>query len=151
MQHSDASSGGYAPPESPGGRETNVFGWELILDLEGCSPEKISSKESIAKYAEDLCQIIGMKPYGQAQIPYFGHSSEHTKGFSLVQFIESSCITGHFSESTATAYINVFSCKPFDPDQAAQFTASYFDAGHIHSRLLIRPERNSEETRTVAG
>ena len=77
-----------------------IFGWELILDLYECNNDTISSEEKIKEFAEKLCKILKMKAYGEPLTPYFGLKNEHTKGYSLLQFIETSSITGHFSEAT---------------------------------------------------
>ncbi|NQU42548.1 S-adenosylmethionine decarboxylase [bacterium] len=115
-----------------------TFGWELILDLYECDPYKISTGEEIQRYARELCQVIEMKPYGEAQIPYFGENCEHTKGYSLLQFIETSSITGHFSEGTGACYINIFSCKPYNMETAQSFTRDFFGAKRVNARFLVR-------------
>ena len=115
-----------------------LFGWELIMDLYECDRELISSEESIKKFARELCVVIGMKPYGEPMTPFFGENLDHTKGYSLLQFIETSSITGHFSEKTASAYINIFSCKEYDVDIAENFTKKFFGAKRVSSRYIIR-------------
>lgn len=116
----------------------NLFGWELIMDLYECDRELIASEESIKKFARELCIVIGMKPYGDPMTPYFGENLDYTKGYSLLQFIETSSITGHFSEKTAAAYINIFSCKEYDVNTAENFTKNFFKAKRVNSRYIIR-------------
>lgn len=115
-----------------------TFGWELIMDLYDCDQNSISQEESIKKYAREICRVIDMKAYGEPQIPYFGENAEHTKGYSLLQFIETSSITGHFSEGTGAAYINIFSCKKYDYELAEKFTKEFFGAERVNSRFIIR-------------
>ena len=115
-----------------------TFGWELIMDLYECDQETISSEEAIKRYARELCDVIDMKAYGEPLTPYFGESQEHTKGYSLLQFIETSSIVGHFSEGTGSVYINIFSCKNYDIEKAENFTKDYFGAKRVHSRYLVR-------------
>ena len=128
--------------EKKGGYEASssntTFGWELLMDLYECDESTISSEESIRRYAREICQVIDMKPYGETLTPYFGEKLEHTKGYSLLQFIETSSITGHFSEGTGAAYINIFSCKKYDIEQAEKFTQDFFGANRMNSRLIIR-------------
>ncbi|MBN2061199.1 MAG: S-adenosylmethionine decarboxylase [Deltaproteobacteria bacterium] len=119
-------------------RPETLFGCELILDLYECDRRLISSDKSIQKFARDLCAVIEMKPYGEPLTPYFGENQEHTKGYSLIQFIETSSITGHFSEKTGSAYINIFSCKEYDVDTAENFTKKFFKAKRVNSRFIIR-------------
>ena len=124
--------------QEPVSRPAVTFGWELVLDLYDCDPVVISSEKEIRRFARELCDVIGMKAYGDPLTPYFGENQEHTKGYSLIQFIETSSITGHFSEGTGAAYINIFSCKPYDFNMAENFTKSFFGAKLVNSRYLTR-------------
>jgi len=117
---------------------TGNFGTELILDLYGCDSETIRSEKKLDRFARSLCRRIRMKRYGDPVIKHFGHKSPSTSGYSFVQLIETSCISGHFSEATNNAYLNIFSCKPFDPDDAAAFCKKYFKARRMRRRVLAR-------------
>ncbi len=119
-------------------KKNRVYGQELILNLFDCDLKTISSRKKIAEFADILCKKIRMKKYGKALIPYFGVEKPHTKGYSLVQLIETSSITGHFSEHWKTAYINIFSCKTFDPKIAKDFTKKFFGAKRVKARFIIR-------------
>ena len=124
----------YESPPSPG----LIFGWELVLDLYGCDSRKISDEKTIRDFAGELCRVIDMKPYGEPFTPYFGENQEHTKGYSLLQFIETSSITGHFSEGTGAVYLNIFSCKEYDMETAENFAKDYFGAETVRSRFIVR-------------
>ncbi len=116
----------------------NVFGYELVMDLGECDLAVMSSKKKLTEYVNKLCKLIKMKKYGKVQLPYFGLEKPHTKGYSLLQFIETSSITGHFSEYWRKAYLNIFSCKKYDHQLAAQFTCQFFKAKKIKTQLLTR-------------
>lgn len=115
-----------------------VFGYELVMDLFGCDRRIISSKKKLQEYTNKLCKLIKMKKYGKTLLPYFGEKAEFTKGYSLVQLIETSSITGHFSEYWQTAYINIFSCKKYSQAVAKKFTKEFFKAKKIKAQLLVR-------------
>jgi len=115
-----------------------IFGWELILDLYDCDPKKIATKKEIQYYADELCKLIKMKQYGKTLIPHFGHERPHISGYSLVQLIETSSITGHFSELWNSAHINIFSCKKYNEKTAFEFTKEFFGAKRINKRLIVR-------------
>ncbi|MBN2097868.1 MAG: S-adenosylmethionine decarboxylase [Candidatus Omnitrophica bacterium] len=115
-----------------------IYGYELVIDLHGCNKKIISSRKKLKEYADRLCKLIKMKQYGKTLIPYFGEKEPYTKGYSLVQLIETSSITGHFSEYWERAYINIFSCKEFDHAVARQFTRQFFQAKKVKNRFLIR-------------
>ena len=124
----------YEAVESPG----LTFGWELVLDLYDCNSDTISNEDAIKRFARELCEVIDMKPYGEPLTPYFGENQEHTKGYSLLQFIETSSITGHFSEGTGAVYLNIFSCKEYDIETAEKFSKEYFGAESVRSRFIVR-------------
>ena len=115
-----------------------IYGYELVMDLFECDLEVLSSKKKIQEYVDKLCKLIKMKKFGKTLIPYFGEREKFTKGFSLVQLIETSSITGHFSDYWKTAYINIFSCKEYDAKLAKKFTKEFFGAKRVKSRLLVR-------------
>ena len=118
--------------------DSNTFGMEVVLDLYDCNLVTIRSKEKLQEYTRELCQVIGMTPYGAPFAEWFGSNEAKTAGYSIVQLIETSSITGHFSEEWNSAYINIFSCKEFDPKQATEFSKDFFEADRVESTLQIR-------------
>ncbi len=115
-----------------------TYGTELILDLYGCNQKTIRSRKKLSEFVNNLCALIKMKKYGKPSIPYFGLKNPHTAGYSLVQLIETSSITAHFSELWNSAYINIFSCKQFDIEKAANFTKKFFGAKRMKKRVILR-------------
>lgn len=115
-----------------------IFGYELVMDLSECDARVISSSRKLKEYVDKLCRLIKMKKFGKTLVPYFGEDKDFTKGYSLLQFIETSSITGHFSESWGKAYINVFSCQTFDHVKAREFTRKFFGAKKVKNRFLVR-------------
>ncbi len=111
---------------------------EVVLDLYGCDPDTIRSKERLQEYVRSLCGVIEMVPYGEPFAERFGLNDVKATGYSVVQLIETSSITGHFSEEKSAAYINIFSCKAFDPDLAASFSKRFFNAERVEMTLHIR-------------
>lgn len=118
--------------------EKKVFGYELVMDLSDCDLAVMSSKKRLTEYVNKLCKLIKMKKYGKVQLPYFGLEKPQTKGYSLLQFIETSSITGHFSEHWRKSYINIFSCKPYNHRLAAEFTKKFFGSKNAKIRFLVR-------------
>lgn len=103
-----------------------IFGWELILDLYDCNAN-IAEAETLRHYIELLCEMLHMKRFGPAMVKHFGHNDKRTSGYTVVQLIETSSITGHFSDAYRTAHINIFSCREFDYERVLNFTMDYFD------------------------
>jgi S-adenosylmethionine/arginine decarboxylase-like enzyme len=61
-----------------------------------------------------------------------------TKGTSAVQFILTSTIVIHTLDLMKTVYVNIFSCKEFDANEAARFTADWFDSTDWTANVVIR-------------
>ncbi|MBW2000065.1 MAG: S-adenosylmethionine decarboxylase [Deltaproteobacteria bacterium] len=113
--------------------------WGLLtsLDLYGCNPETIRNPEKIRLYVVELCDLIGMKRFGECQVVHFG-KDKRVEGYSMVQLIETSLISGHFSNFSNSAYIDVFSCTLYDPDLLARFTKAYFEAESVRIHTTER-------------
>lgn len=124
---------------NPNPHEENFYGQELILNLYDCNLKKISTEKNIKEFVITLCdKVIKMKRYGEPLIPHFGHENPLTSGFSLVQLIETSSITAHFSEYKKSVYLNVFSCAWYDAEKTAQFCQDFFEAKRAQITLLKR-------------
>ena len=128
-----------------GGDETtdNQYGLELILDLHGCDVSKFN-RESITAYFEQLCDLIDMQredlhfwdDVGVAKEDK--QTSPHTQGTSAVQFILTSSIVIHALDQMKAVYINIFSCKVYDPKVAENFSVEWFVAKRSSARILDR-------------
>ena len=115
----------------------NVWGLLTSVDLYDCNPELIRDAEAIKRYVNELCQLIEMKKFGDTQVVDFGED-ERVSGFSMTQLIETSLISGHFANLTNAAYIDIFSCKYYDPQVAADFTQKFFQAKEIKIHYILR-------------
>lgn len=114
------------------------YGMEIILDLYGCDLRVLQSRPLLRKFVDKMCKLLKMKKFGKTLIPHFGHNCSKTSGYSLLQFIETSSITGHFSDHKRSAYINIFSCRYFDAKKAVSFTKKFFKAKKVKARMLVR-------------
>ena len=114
----------------------NAWGLLSSIDIYNCNPNRIRDKEVIAEYVSRLCKLIDMKQYGEPIIVHFGKGE--IEGFSLVQLIETSLISAHFANETNRAFIDIFSCKLYDPEKAAQFSMEFFGGTHYRLNTVIR-------------
>jgi S-adenosylmethionine/arginine decarboxylase-like enzyme len=113
--------------------------WGLLssLDAKNCDPELIRSAEAIREYVIKLCDVIKMKRFQDTIVVNFGED-EKVAGYSMVQLIETSLISGHFANLTNAVYIDVFSCKIYDPYVAAEFTREFFKASDAAVHICFR-------------
>jgi S-adenosylmethionine/arginine decarboxylase-like enzyme len=125
-------------------RDGRAWGMEALLDLYGCN-ERIDDTAAIARYAGELCNLIGMRPYGDPQVSVFGLADPKTAGPTLVQLLETSSLTAHCARAwDGLAAVNVHSCRPFDPPTVAAFTVEFFGAERWTMRVLARGIRSDK-------
>ena len=117
--------------------EAAPWGVLTSLDIYDCNPKIIRDPDRIKQYVIELCDLIGMKRFGDCQVVHFG-KDDRVEGYSAVQFIETSLISGHFSNLTNAAYIDIFSCKPYEPDRTARFSKEFFQAGSVQHHVIKR-------------
>ena len=129
------------PRELESSLKKTSYGIELIVDLYDCDHAVISSREKLYRFAKEICEIIKMKPYGEPLIPDFGYALSKTAGPSLVQLIESSSITAHYSPHWRVVCLNVFTCASFDAEKTLKFVKKFFGAGRVTAFLLKRGSR----------
>ncbi|WP_019177039.1 S-adenosylmethionine decarboxylase [Methanomassiliicoccus luminyensis] len=115
----------------------NEWGLLTSVDLRGCDPEKIRSKEVITQFSIDLCEYIKMKRFGDPIVVRFG-ADPRVQGYSLAQLIETSLISGHFAEDTDRAFIDIFSCKEYPPNETAEYCKKYFGAKEVDYSVTFR-------------
>ncbi len=104
-----------------------LWGVECSIDLKECDPKIIRSKKEMKRFLIEVTDYLKVKRWGKPTIANFGDRDD-IAGFSIVQLIETSLISGHFVDKTNAAYINLFSCAYFDPIKAANFTKKFFKA-----------------------
>ena len=123
--------------------EHQNYGFELILDLHDCNPATLT-RAHLDKYFTKLCDVIDMQKcevhfWDDVGVPVEEQqTSLHTKGTSAVCFILTSTIVVHTLDMLEAVYINIFSCKTFDPAAAAGFTEKWFEAGSCKPTFITR-------------
>ena len=118
-----------------------IWGQHLILDMGGCNAN-IARKESIRDFVAELVDAIDMVAYGEPIIEHFATHSQQAAGYSLVQLIETSAISAHFSEHNRDVYLDVFSCKSFDSNRVVQVVDKYFEPESIYKLSLGREAKH---------
>ncbi len=128
---------------SIGSARSGIYGKELILDLHDCDANKFT-RLSIEQFCTEFCDLIEMErcdlhfwdDVGVAEDER--QTNPKTKGTSAVQFILTSTIVIHTLDLMRTVYVNVFSCKEFDTDEATTFVVDWFDAKGCIANVVTR-------------
>ena len=118
-------------------KQRGCWGLYTSVDLKGCDPASIRDPEKIHQFIIELCDLIDMKRFGEPQIIHFG-PNERVAGFSMTQLIETSLVSGHFANETNAAYLDIFSCKEYEPSKAAEFCKDFFGAQSVTYQVLFR-------------
>jgi len=123
--------------------QEEVYGQELILDLHGCEVSRFTRRD-IERFCAELCELIDMERcdlhfWDDVGVPEEEQQTDpKTKGTSAVQFILTSTIVIHTLDLMRAVYVNIFSCKGFDTDEAAEFTAKWFDSKDWTKQVVTR-------------
>ncbi|HUT57098.1 MAG TPA: S-adenosylmethionine decarboxylase [Phycisphaerae bacterium] len=118
--------------------DEGIFGWELVLDLYECDQSIITSRKGLLEFVKGICRELDLRPYAEPWAQRFGFSRGRTAGYTVVQLMEVSSVVGHFSEQSGSAYLNIFSCKPFDRTAIAEYCKDYLGSGRVQERFLVR-------------
>lgn len=115
-----------------------MWGKHVIIDMSAGDRKRVRSAKHIRRFLETLVETIGMKAYGPPVLQHFAEHVPEAAGYSLVQLIETSAITGHFCDRSGDAYIDIFSCKDFQAELAIEVVRASFRPEHINFMTLVR-------------
>ncbi len=125
--------------ESKASKEETTEHWGVSssIDLYDCDLALMQNADAIREFVEILCDRIKMRRYGETQVVFFG-DEPRVQGFSMTQLIETSLISAHFADASRAIYLDVFSCAPYNPEDAAKFAAEYFKAARYQVNVTYR-------------
>ena len=121
-----------APPQPQ-----ELWGLATSIDIYDCDPAAIRDAEGIRSFVAQLCDLIEMRRFGETMVVHFGED-ERVAGYSMVQLIETSLISAHFANLTNAVYLDVFSCKMYDPDTVAEFARAWFGGSRYITNVTPR-------------
>lgn len=116
-----------------------MYGKELILDLHNCDTS-LFNEEDLTRFFEELAELTDMELvkrhwWTMEENPEEWKDIPHLNGISAIQFISTSNFTVH-ALYDGRFYLNLFTCKDFDADEASIFVANFFD-GDVVSKTVI--------------
>lgn len=115
----------------------NAWGILTSVDIHECDPGLIRSASAIKDFVIQLCDLIEMKRFGEPVIVHFGED-DRVAGYSMTQLIETSLISAHFANQTNNIYLDIFSCKYYDPQKAAEFSRNFFKGKDANINVVLR-------------
>jgi S-adenosylmethionine/arginine decarboxylase-like enzyme len=137
--HSDLSNEAFSSGEEVMARAAREEAWGMAsaIDIYDCNPELIRDAEVIRRFVVELCDLIEMRRFGETQVVHFG-ADKRVAGYSMVQLIETSLISAHFANQTNAVYLDVFSCKPYNPQIVREFSEAFFGGRGSSLKVALR-------------
>jgi hypothetical protein len=96
----------------------------------------IRDPQVIRNFVVTLCNLIGLKRHGDCHVIHFGEG--RVAGFSMMQLIETSLVSGHFANYANATYLDIFSCKYYDPAVVETFAKTLFCANSSRRTTVQR-------------
>jgi len=119
-------------------RRQEAFGPHLMLDLRQCNEEKLKDYNHVFNVLDDLPEKIGMTKITQPYVfPYSGLIPED-KGITGTVIIAESHISVHTFQEKDYCFVDVFSCKDFDVDVAADYLIEAFESKDFDKHVVSR-------------
>ncbi len=117
----------------------NNWGMVASIDVHNCNPAYLRDPEKLKDFITGLVEAVDMVKHGPTHIERFGDESKHPgPGYSAMQFIETSSVTLHCDEYENRIFIDLFSCKYFDPEVAETFSKDFFESSDSKMSCTIR-------------
>jgi hypothetical protein len=113
----------------------HAWGMSCMLDVRQCNMEKLVSRKDIQDYVIQLCKLLEIERIGDLQIVNVG--TQDRPRYAITQLVETSFMTAHFSD-IGTVFVDIFACKAFDANAAAEFTKSFFEGSDVMLSSKIR-------------
>jgi len=114
------------------------WGYHLMLDCAGCDVNSIRNENNIYRFAKELVLRIDMVAHGEPIIEFLCPGDPSKEGYSLMQLITTSSITGHFIDHDRHIYLDVFSCKEFEIKTVKDTVEEFFGAQKMRVNFVTR-------------
>jgi S-adenosylmethionine decarboxylase len=119
-------------------RQTHGYGPHLMLDLGRCNPKTLDDLDACFRLLNELPEKIGMTKITQPYVFRYSGLIPGDEGITGVTVIAESHISLHTYPKKGFAFVDLFSCKPFDVEKAKQYILQFFEckspAVHVQHR-----------------
>ncbi|MFH0834988.1 MAG: S-adenosylmethionine decarboxylase [Candidatus Micrarchaeota archaeon] len=101
-----------------------VRGTHLMLDLRDGDVRKLDSEKTVSKFLKDVPKALGMRAITKPAVKRVGTGTDY--GISGFVMIAESHVSVHTYPRKRAAFIDVFSCKPFDCRRVSEMARRTF-------------------------
>lgn len=121
-------------PKKPSPKNSH-WGYHLLIDMSGCS--NVDNHPHVLAFFAELIKKLDMKPLSKPVITSV-HGGEQGRGTSCMQLITTSSITYHSDDQGECIYLDIFTCKAFEPKTAFLVIDKYFKPKNIGFKWIYR-------------
>lgn len=120
-----------------------AYGVEMLIDLHGVD-NVLFTRPNLEEFMVRMCVVLEVTPedlhfWDDQDLPEEECQKDpKTKGVTAVQFILQSNITVHCLDELGQVFINVFSCKGYEPRLVLRVCKMSFPPKSIRSHLVSR-------------
>lgn len=111
------------------------WGFHLLIDCSKMN-DRIDNEEDVREFFDELIKKLKMKKL--TDFFYVKVDDEDGRGLSAFQMITTSHISMHFDDAERSGYLDIFSCKNFEPKAVIEMIEKYFEPEHIATQFIFR-------------
>jgi len=120
-------------------KKTQIFGYELLLDLYDCKPGACDDLALCYKFLDEFVEYLGMEKQSPPSI-FFTDAKRFPDKAGLsgwAPLVESSIVI-HTLSVTNFISVDVYCCKEFDVAKAKSFVRRFFSPKRMDEQFLLR-------------
>lgn len=114
------------------------FGRHLTIDASICNRKKLTDQSRVYDVLNNLPKKLGMHKMSLPHVVKWLDSGATIEGISGFVMIAESHISIHTFPEKDYVFIDVFSCKGFDVDEATKLLVNAFDAKKYSKKVVSR-------------
>jgi S-adenosylmethionine/arginine decarboxylase-like enzyme len=118
--------------------DKDYWGFQLCSDLKYCDLNKMDSEENMKSFLKEIVSELKMVAIGEPIIKKFGEGK--IRDLSALQLISTSHVSAHCDKTDGKnrVFMDVFSCKKYNPHLVFPLIRKYFDPKEISSIFILR-------------
>jgi S-adenosylmethionine decarboxylase len=131
-------------------KSVHGYGPHVMLDLASCNPVILDDLEACFRLLNELPEKIGMTKITQPYVFRYKAPIPGDEGITGVTIIAESHVSLHTYPRKQFAFVDMFSCRPFDVEKASDYIVQFFQSKSPLIRVEERGAAFPTELRVVA-
>lgn len=114
------------------------YGPHLIVDAYGCDPAVLGDLGAVYRLLDVLPELIGMQKIRPPLVQQHLNPADREWGITGDVIISTSHCAIHTYPARGVAFLDIFSCRPFDVDRAMEFLREALRPATMDTQVLQR-------------